>query len=192
MKYACLTFLSVALTAQTLDVPLTVAETAGVARTAEPVTFGVPLPQGVARDTARLRLIAPDGNAVPASFRVANRWISDGSVQWIHADFLADAPAGGKAVYRLQFSSTPSPAPRVPLKVDAASDRVTVNTGAVEFTVHRNGRLLDAPGLRGADLVLRSDERIYKASLWPASELVVEEQSSPASRSETHRRSCVG
>jgi hypothetical protein len=176
MKFAWLALFPAVLLAQTLDLPLTVAETAGIARTAEPVTFGVPLPRGMARDTARLRLIGQDGSAVPASFRVANRWMSDNSVQWIHADFLADAPAGGNAVYRLQLSDTPSPAPRVPLKIAAASDQVTVNTGAVEFTVHRNGRLLNGPGLREADLVLRSDERIYKASLWPASELVVEEQ----------------
>jgi hypothetical protein len=157
MKSACLAFLPAALLAQTLDLPLTIAETAGIARAAEPVTFGVPLPEGVARDTGRLRLIAPDGRPAPASFRVANRWISDGSVQWVHADFLADVPAGAKSVYRLQLSSTPPPAPALPLKVAASTDQVTVSTGAVEFTVHRNGRLLDGPGLRDADLVLRSD-----------------------------------
>ena len=65
---------AVSLSAQHLDVPLTVAEPAGVARIAEPVTFGVPLPKGLTSDTARLRLTRPDGRAVPASFRVAKRW----------------------------------------------------------------------------------------------------------------------
>jgi hypothetical protein len=57
-----------------LDVPLTVEETAGVARSAEPVTFGVPLPKGLIRDTAGLRLYGPNGKPVAADFRVVNRW----------------------------------------------------------------------------------------------------------------------
>src|SRR5687768_14286971 len=92
---------AVSLPAQHLDVPLTVAETAGVARTAEPVTFGVPLPKGLTSDTARLRLTRRDGRVVPASFRVANRWTADQSVQWVHADFFADAEARGESMYRL-------------------------------------------------------------------------------------------
>ena len=43
-----------------LDVPLTVEETIGVARQSEPITFGVPLPRGLIRDVARLRLFSPD------------------------------------------------------------------------------------------------------------------------------------
>lgn len=164
------------LCAQTLDLPLTVAEPAGVARTAEPVTFGVPLPHGLAMDTAGLRLFGPDGRPAPASFRVANRWTSDGSVQWVHCDFFADVPAGGKAVYRVRLSDSPQPPPTATLKVTSGPGQVTVNTGPVEFTVYQTGRLLEGPGLREADFLLRTDERLYKASQWPESELVVEEQ----------------
>ena len=167
---------AVSLSAQHLDVPLTVAESAGVARTAEPVTFGVPLPQGLTSDTARLRLTRQDGRVVPASFRVANRWTSDQSVQWVHADFFADVEARGKSMYRLQLSDTPVPTPSAALKVIAGADQITVNTGPLEFTVGRNGPFLQAPGLRDADFALRSDERIYKASQWPMSDLVIEEQ----------------
>jgi hypothetical protein len=60
--------------------------------------------------------------------------------------------------------------------VRSTSDHVAVSTGPIEFTVHRAGPVLDGPGLRNADFILRSDERIYKASNWPASDLVVEEQ----------------
>ena len=75
------------LAAQTLDVPLTVTETAGVHRTAEPVTFGVPLPKRLLIDTERLRLYGPGGKPVPAAFRVASRWWEeasgqDSSVRW--------------------------------------------------------------------------------------------------------------
>ena len=166
---------------QSLDVPLTVDETAGSARVAEPVTFGVPLPKGAVRDPARLLLYGPNGKPVPATFRVVNRWWDDAatqlpSIQWVHADFFAEVAAGGRSVYRLRLSDVPSPIPSTPLRVETKDDRVTVHTGTVSFTVNRTGPLLEAPGLRDVDLLLRSDERIYKASQWPGSELVVEEQ----------------
>ena len=47
---------AVAAQAAALDVPITVEETAGVARAGEPVIFGVPLPRGQLKDLARLRL----------------------------------------------------------------------------------------------------------------------------------------
>lgn len=170
-----------ALEAQPLDLPITLEETAGVRRTAEPVTFGVPLPRGLLRETERLRLYSPGGAPVPAAFRVVNRWWDDAaaqnpSIRWIHVDFFAEVEPRGRAVYRLRTSDAPPPAPPAPLRLQTESDRVTVSTGPLQFTVHRNGPVLDAPGLRGADFLLRSDERIYKASLWPASELVVEEE----------------
>ncbi len=180
MKLLCLALCTITIPvfAQVLDVPLTVAEPEGVARTGEPVTFGVPLPKGLIQNTSRLVLRGPAGNTVPSAFRVANRWPADGSVQWVHCDFFADVAAGNKSVYRLQLSNTSAPVPRPPaeLTVSQTPDRVTVNTGPVEFTVPRTGPLLDAPGLKAFDAVLRSDERIYKASQWPASDLVVEEQ----------------
>ena len=166
---------------QKLDVPLTVEETAGVERRNEPVTFGVPLPKGLLRETERLRLYGPDGKPVAAAFRVASRWWDDAaaqnsSIRWVHADFFPSVPARGRAVYRLRADDSAMPAAPAALVVKTSGDDIAVNTGAVEFTVHKNGTLLDAPGFRGADLVLRSDERIYKASLWPASDLVVEEE----------------
>ena len=44
-----------------LDVPLTVEESAGVQRVAEPVTFGVPLPKGLARDTESFQWQTDEG-----------------------------------------------------------------------------------------------------------------------------------
>jgi len=169
------------LRAQSLDVPVTVEETAGIRRAAEPVTFGVPLPKGLLRETERLRLYGPDGKPVPAAFRAASRWWEDAagqnsSLRWVHADFFADVAARGRAVYRVKLSDDDAPAPASALVVKTEGDTVIVDTGAVQFTVHKTGAVLDAPGLRGADFLLRSDERIYKASQWTASELVVEDQ----------------
>jgi hypothetical protein len=76
----------------------------------------------------------------------------------VHADFLADA-SRGKMVYRLRLSNEPAPQPSSRLRVDVQGDDVRVDTGVIQLTVHRAGSFLDAPGLKGADLVLRSDER---------------------------------
>jgi len=169
------------LRAQALDVPITVEETAGVRRTAEPVTFGVPLPKGLLQETERLRLDGPGGQPVAAAFTVPSRWWQDAggqnsSIRWVHTDFFADVPAHGRAVYHLKISDAVPPPPPGALTVRTEPGQVTVHTGSLEFTVHRTGPVLDAPGLRGVDFLVRSDERIYKASQWPSSELVVEEE----------------
>jgi hypothetical protein len=169
------------LEAQSLDVPLTVEETAGVDRLGEPVTFGVPAPKGVLRDVSRLRLYNPEGKAVPASFRVVSRWWDDAatqvqSIRWVHADFFADVPARQRAVYRLRLSDEPQPAPAARMRVTADADAIKVDTGALQFTMRKAGAFLEAPGLHNADFLLRSDERIYKASKSPATELVIEEE----------------
>jgi hypothetical protein len=164
-----------------LDVALTVEETAGVARSSEPVTFGVPLPKGLVRDTAGLRMFGPDGKMVPADFRVVNRWWNDAavqvsSIQWVHGTFFADVAARGRAVYHLRLTNDPSPASSASLKVTSESDRVSVDTGPLQLSVNRTGPLLDAPGIRGLDVLLRSDERVYKLSNWKNSRLEIEEQ----------------
>lgn len=172
------------LCAQVLDVPLTVRETAGVARVSEPVTAGVPLPAsgpGALRDESRLRLAGPDGRIVPAVFRVVNRWWDAAStqvaaIQWVHVHFYADVAANSEAVYRVRVSDEVPPAPPASLRVETAGEGIRVDTGPLAFTVYRTGRLLDAPGLREVDFVLRSDERTYKAGNWPATTLEIEEQ----------------
>lgn len=159
-----------------LDVPLTIVETLGVTRTAEPVTFGVPLPKGVLRDTRQLRLVDPGGRAVPAEFRSVNKWWDDGSVRWVHADFNASVSASGSTQYRLTVSDAPAPDPSATLRVEQQDGAIKVNTGPLEFTAYTKGHLLDAPGLAKLDVLLRSDERIYKLSNWQQSDLVIEEQ----------------
>jgi hypothetical protein len=163
--------------AATLDVPLTVEEPVGVARQLEPVTFGVPLPRGLTRDVTRLRLYGPDGHAVPAAFSIVNRWLDDGSAQWVHGDFLADVASRGKTVYRLRLSDEPMPRPKHALRIEVQGDSYRIDTGVVQFTVHRTGPFLETPALKGADLILRSDQRIYKAGQWQRTQLTVEESS---------------
>jgi hypothetical protein len=99
-----------------LDVPLTVWDVAGVARQQDICSTGVPIPCGLMKDAEHLAVVDAAGKAVPAQFRVLERWrdVGEGqgdlSVRWLLVTFLADVPAGGKAVYRLRFGQNPAPA----------------------------------------------------------------------------------
>ncbi|MEA3403282.1 MAG: hypothetical protein U9R79_18715 [Armatimonadota bacterium] len=63
-----------------IEVPLTIEETAGVFRT-EPVTFGIPLPEGALGDPARVNLT--DGEAlIPVQTRALVRW-PDRTIKWL-------------------------------------------------------------------------------------------------------------
>ena len=64
------------------EVALTVEEPAGVARTAWPVTSGVPIHQGQLQDPQSTALFDAEGAQVPLQTEVLSRW-PDGSV-WQH------------------------------------------------------------------------------------------------------------
>ncbi len=117
------------------SVKLTVHESAGIDRKGEPVSGGVPLPRGLVRDPARLKLVDSAGREVPAQFSVINRWISDGSVMWLLVQARAAVPAKGQAVFHLRPG--PARARAGLLKVTDAADAVTVDTGRIKFRVSK-------------------------------------------------------
>lgn len=95
-----------------LDVPLSLRDVAGVERVQDPCSTGVPLPQGLLTEPEGIAVFDPEGRAVPAQFRVLERWRDhggDGSVKWLLVTFLADVPAAGEAVYRLRSGINPVP-----------------------------------------------------------------------------------
>ncbi|MCG3181315.1 MAG: hypothetical protein BIFFINMI_03695 [Phycisphaerae bacterium] len=100
----------------TLDVPLTLQDVAGVERTAEPCSTGVPMPYGLLHnaEVAKLAVFAPDGKAVPVQFKVLENWREFGQdatcVKWLEVTFLADVPAGKSATYHLKVGDNPAPA----------------------------------------------------------------------------------
>ncbi|MCG3179050.1 MAG: hypothetical protein BIFFINMI_01381 [Phycisphaerae bacterium] len=138
------------------DVKLTVAETAGVDRTAEPVTTGVPLAKGIVKDLAGLA-ITRGGKAVPAQFRAISNW-PDGSIRWVLVDFQADVKADAKADFVLTTDGAANPAPAKPVEVADAADRISVDSGAVQFAVDKKGfNLLGALSVNGQAAVAAGD-----------------------------------
>jgi hypothetical protein len=127
--------------AEALRVPIAVAEPAGIARTAEPVTVGVGLPAGRVRTPDALWIAGPDGRAVPSQRRVLERW-PDGSARWLLVDFLASAGAHATASYGLRDGKAPAPprGPALRTSLDAGGTRVA--TGALDVVVTRDGPLV--------------------------------------------------
>jgi hypothetical protein len=116
------------------EVKLALAEPAGVARPAWPVTSGVPLPEGAVREAGELALRDAAGEPVPCQIEAVCRW-PDGSLRWVHLSFQADLPAGGKLEYTLARGK-PAAVAR-PLKVTEGGDSIVIDTGAARITISR-------------------------------------------------------
>ncbi|HOX05647.1 MAG TPA: hypothetical protein PK280_04520 [Planctomycetota bacterium] len=119
-----------------LSVKLNLTERAGVARTAEPVSGGVPLPAGAIKDVSELAVLDAAGKPVPAQFAVLNRhWDSDGKPpKWVLVSFQADVPASGKAAYTL-VTGGKNPAPIAGVSVKQEAGAVAVSTGALDAVI---------------------------------------------------------
>ncbi|HEX7185509.1 MAG TPA: hypothetical protein VF756_27040 [Thermoanaerobaculia bacterium] len=139
-------------------IPLTVRETAGVARQGEVASAGIPLPRSLGlRDPRGLAVVDPAGRPVPADFRVLARWHAglaeaNAPVQWLLVSFPATVGARQSAVYSLvtDGSAGAGPAPPRPLKLTRDGDRVVVDTGAAVFRLGGSpGALFDEVRLVG-------------------------------------------
>ena len=122
----------------TLWVPLTVTERAGMERIDEPVTSGVPLPEGLVEDTGKLVLLDPGGKAVPTQFTAATRWYPGKSIKWVLLDFQASVPADKEAVFYLTDAGK-NPAPKTPVEVKKDGDVITITNGRLKLVVKRQG-----------------------------------------------------
>ncbi len=108
------------------------------ARTAEPVTFGVPLPKGLVKDPANWTL---DGRTVQA--RVLDRW-ADGSARWVLVDGQVDLKPEGRGVLELD-TDAPAGGRHDGLTITAGGNGIVVNTGVASFNLAPGENLLN-PG----------------------------------------------
>ncbi len=135
------------------EVSIELRETAGIARCAEAVRLGVPLPRGRVRPGVAAWVVAADGVARVVQWRALARW-PDGSVKWALADFLVDLAAGGRRELRLRWETddlpaTPPPAGDTALTVEGRLGGFVVETAAATFHV-------PGPGERDGALLLRA------------------------------------
>ena len=157
-------------------VPLTVRETAGVARTGEVLSTGIPLPRSLGlRDARWLAVVDSSGKPVPADFRLLARWNAalddrNAPIQWVLVTFPATVGAKQSAVYSLVVDgSVANPPPPMPLTLRQTRDRIVVDTGAAVFTLS-GGKLFDEVRIRdhalitGSEMSLATPERASRHS----------------------------
>jgi len=96
------------------------------ARMAEPVTFGVPLPEGLIKNPENWTL----GGRM-AQARVLDRW-SDGSARWVLVDGQIDLPSDGLGAVELETDGAVTTG-AVALTVTAGNNSVVVETGVARF-----------------------------------------------------------
>jgi hypothetical protein len=116
-------------------VDLTVEEESGVDRVNEPVTMGVPLPEGKVTDAARLALIDAAGKAIPCQFTEVARWLDGKSVRWVHATWNQSVKAKGKDTVTVVLNDAASASARTQLTAEEKDNVVTVANGTVKFVV---------------------------------------------------------
>jgi hypothetical protein len=121
--------------------PLSVKETAGIARDGELVHNGIPLPRDLGlKDVAAAHLEDGSGQGVDAQFEVLSRWgggVADASkpIQWLLVTFPAQADAGGATGYALVSGARSNTGPTLAVQEDDAG--VTLDTGAARFRIGR-------------------------------------------------------
>ena len=103
---------------------LFVQEFDGTPRTGEIADGGVPLPDGLARDTEELVLRDGAGRPYNAQFRVMGRWPS-GNIQWVHVQTPVTVAACGRLDLRLAVDGCVDP-PESRVSVEPRPDEVVL------------------------------------------------------------------
>jgi hypothetical protein len=117
---------------------LSVSERHGVARINEPVTVGIPFPQGRIFDPFCLLLLTSLGQPTPLQVEVLARW-ADKSIKWALLDFRACLEANGRTVYKLRHLPEPiRVSPAQSLVVQESAEAIVVNTGQATFVLNRH------------------------------------------------------
>ncbi len=118
-----------------VEVPVNVAEPAGIARKAEPVSGGISLPAGMFKPgTVKLALF--DGNkSIPV--QVSELVVGPkGFVRWVLLDFQLDL--GANETKKLLLKAGVPVVPAQPLKISESANVVYVNTGRVSFEIRKD------------------------------------------------------
>ncbi|MBL8029177.1 MAG: hypothetical protein JNL74_22335 [Fibrobacteres bacterium] len=145
IKAAAITvFFVVSSVIASINVSLEVANWANITRTGDPVTAGVPLPEGAVNDISKLRITDISGNSIPCQFRVLSRWYRDKhsrgiqqpSIKWVLCDFQSDVAAKNKTGYFLKDDNNAG-SPSTQLTLAETATAVTVVTGPLKFILSK-------------------------------------------------------
>ena len=172
-------------------IELRVKERAGVARSGEITTSGVPLPRDFnVYSPDDISLFDTNGSPVPCQKKVTARWggsPDDASkpVKWVLLDFPASVGASGESAYFLRRTQTRADPPAA-VNVSDDGSAVTVNTGAAVFRMRRDSfDLFNSVELAGVGpvlvpstqngFVITAGGTDFRSSLAPPASIAIEE-----------------
>jgi hypothetical protein len=116
-----------------IELPIALMEYDGVRRVNEPVTVGIPLPKGRVFDSVKMALYNSSNERIALQSAVLAHW-SDGSVQWILLDFLANVAPNTTVEYTLKDCVEPSSVMHEKsINIQESSSSIVVDTGYVLF-----------------------------------------------------------
>ena len=119
--------------AESFSVGLNVQETRGVARIAEPISGGVPLPKGLLANDQPFSLFRGDGTEIPC--QVLPLVVeTDGTLRWVLVDFQDNVAERAVNRYRLRATEA-KVQPPVRLKITDDPRTVVVDTGRIALAV---------------------------------------------------------
>jgi len=117
-------------------IPIIIEETAGIDRTNEPVTVGIPFPKGFLKNTSELSLIDPNHGNLPLQTDPLAVW-PDGSAKWVLLDFQVTADANTTKELKLNrhpSSMTDKDSTMISIKHD--SNSININTNTASFFIN--------------------------------------------------------
>ncbi len=109
-------------------------------RTAEPIRFAAPFPQGALRPEEAVAVAIGD-RSVPTQACLTATW-PDGSVKWLLVDALVDLPGNASAEYALQTGAS-APPPATPAHAEVSDGAATLHSGPLTVRLAGPGQ----PGL---------------------------------------------
>ncbi|NLH74035.1 MAG: hypothetical protein GX456_13345 [Verrucomicrobia bacterium] len=133
-------------------------ERAGVARTGECVTFGVPLPRAWHATKPTELLLRREDQAVPAQFEILSRWGShpadtNAPAKWVLVSYLETLDARSVRAIRIEPGEGQT-APTSTLSITQAVGRIFVDTGPALFTLNTDSfNLIDQVVMSGRTLL---------------------------------------
>lgn len=122
-------------------VKLTIQNPTAMDYAAQPVTSGVPLPEGAGLvDEKRFVLKDIKGRVVPAQFRVLSRWgaLNDSAkpIKWVLVDLQADVAGKSSVNYFLHYNSAAA-SYHAGIQIRENKESVSVDTGAIAFSISK-------------------------------------------------------
>lgn len=123
-----------------LSIPIIIDENQGIERIHEPVTFGIPFPQGMLQNESQFEFKDSSGALLPLQTQTLSKWI-DNSIKWLLIDSqISIRPNERKEIFLSTSSSAheqkqPS---YESIKVTEQQDAISVATGVAKFFVTKN------------------------------------------------------